>query len=87
MAEEKDLLLEQFAEMRKYVEFSHKELSEKVALTATAADLKATRADLGRLERKVDARFDVTDSRFDRLERKIDALAVRRRAPRDRRKP
>jgi hypothetical protein len=66
--------------MRKYVEFSHKELSKRL-------DLTATRADVGRLERTVDSRFDQADRRFDRLERKLDALATARRAPSRRRKP
>lgn len=71
MADDRDPLLEPFAEMRKYVEFSHKELSQKLDLT---------RVDLARLERKV-------DSGFDRLGRKIDTLGASRRAARRRRKP
>ena len=44
-AEEKDPVMEQFAELRKYVEFSHDDLSKRL-------DLTATRADVARLERK-----------------------------------
>ena len=101
MAEEKDPVMEQFAELRKYVEFSHGEISKRL-------DLTATRADVARLERKtearfeqvdkrfeqvdkrfdlVDARFDRLETRFDRLDRKIDDLRPASRAPRRRRKP
>src|SRR5688500_10106882 len=87
-----DAVLEQFAELRRYVEYSHEELSKGLARLERKFDGRFEQV-AGRLEQvdarfeHVDSRFDQMDTRFDRLERKIDALIPARRAPRRRRKP
>jgi hypothetical protein len=77
-----DPIVEQFVELRKYIEHSHDGLSRR---------LEKVEAGQERLERKFDGRIDglerKLDAGFDRLGRKINALtSTRRRAPR-RRKP
>ena len=70
MAEEKDPAMEQFAELRKYVEFSHKELSKRL-------DSTATRADVTRLERKTEARFDQVDKQFEQVDKRFEQVDKR----------
>lgn len=70
MADEKDPVLEQFAELRNYVEFSHGELSKRL-------DLTATRADVARLERKTDARFEQVDKRFEQVDARFEQVDKR----------
>lgn len=70
MAEETDPVMEQFAELRKYVEFSHGDLSKRL-------DLMATRADVARLERKTDARFDKVDNRFEQVDKRFEQVDMR----------
>ncbi len=84
-AEKKDPLVEQFVELRKYVEFSHEKLSKRLDDGFNQVDARFEQVDK-RFDR-VDARFDRVETRFDRLERKIDALGPTRRAPTRRRKP
>ena len=67
MAEEKDPVMEQFAELRKYVEFSHEDLSKRL-------DLTATRADVARLERKTEARFEQVDKRFEQVDKRFEQV-------------
>lgn len=94
--ESKDPVLVHLEELRKYVEFSHDDLSKRLDSTRTdvtalrtevttlRTDVTSLRTDvttgLGRLERKVDSGFDL-------LARKIDGLGSARRVSPRRRKP
>ncbi len=84
--------VEQFVELRKYVEFSHETLSKRLDDGFNQVDARFNQVDV-RFEQvdarfdRVDARFDRVETRFDRLERKIDALGPTRRATTRRRKP
>lgn len=68
MAEKKDPVADQFTELRAYVEFSHGDLSKRI---------DSTRADVARVERKMDARFDAIDSRFEAVDARFEAIDAR----------
>jgi len=74
----KDPVLEQFIELRQYIEHSHDGLSKRI--DGLSGRVEKVEAGQRRLERKIDAGFD-------RLGRKVDGLGALRQVARRRRKP
>lgn len=87
----RDPVIEQFVELRKYIEHSHDGLSKRLdgvetRLGSVESRLGGVESRLGGVEAGQKLLERRVDSGFDRLGRKIDALGTRR-APARRRKP